>query len=226
MLLAIVAVAGPAAGAVETDFREHESRFQDGAAGEVVLLVPFRLTERASFYAKVLPTMGNAVNDGTPNGTVLEGGGTGWWVTFRLLGPDGGPPGPDADGRPVPDPLGTFASSTPSPAVDLDAGEHVLEVRVHVPDEAARVPATHRVVVALAQRAASAGDRSGLLLDPSRGIVETIVVEPPQGAIARSATPAGSPAPRATVVLFLLVFAALGVAIAVAVLRMRSRDRQ
>lgn len=194
MLLLAALAAGAAQAAPVLDAPSQDvAEVAPGSAGEAEARVGFHLDEPGRFYAKLLVTPWNAVNSGTPNGSVAADhsrGLMGWWVEFQLADGAGQPLARDASGQEVPASLGAYVDSTPTPLVALDAGKgYVLVARVHVPAEAALPGAEHRVAFALATRAEAPGDASGGTLDPSRGF--TAVVRVAGGPAPAPGQPAG-----------------------------------
>lgn len=126
----------------------------DGFAGDVQ--IPFRLGGPGQVYAKLLPTPGNSVHDGTRgNGTTTSdhtAGVDGWWVTFELR-KNGTRIVRDLNEQPVVEPLGTFADGTPTKAVLLSAGaDYALGLSVHAPQGAFDVWEIQRVYAVLGFR--------------------------------------------------------------------------
>lgn len=199
LLLALVAPVA-AASVVRDAPKEHESRIPAGAAADVPAAVPFHLEAPGLFYAKLLVTPWNAVNPGTPNGTVKSdhsAGTSGWWVEFYLADGAGAPLAKDGNGASATPALGAFVDSTPTPTTFLAAGTpHALQLIVHVPKEAAVPGARYEVNVALVYReGAFTGDgtASGGRLEQSKGFTERVVVE---GNLESAApTPASPPDP-------------------------------
>lgn len=148
--------------------------------GDAVFVVPLEAEQDGLVYAKVLPTEGNAVDDGAgPNGSVAAG--TGWRVTFALVREDG-----------AVDDMGTFADGGMSRLAPIRAGERLaLRATVHTPADALKGGAEQRVYVALAYRdapqGADPGSTSGGQMDAARALTllvrlsDTAVSLPPGG---------------------------------------------
>lgn len=210
-LIALALLAPPAAGSVVRDtLKEHESRIVAGAAADVPVAVPFHLEAPGLFYAKLLVTPWNAVNSGTPNGTVASdrsAGTSGWWVEIYLADESGAPLARDGNGASVEAALGAFVDSTPTRATFLAAGTpHVLQAIVHVPLEAAVPGGRYEVNLALVYReGAFTGDgpTSGARFEQSKAFTERIVVDgsspavPPTGAPPPAPPAAATPSPIA-----------------------------
>lgn len=128
-----------------------------------VFEMPLEIADAGYLYAKVLPTEGNAVNDGMrANGSVTEG--TGWRATFALV-----------DGAGNATELGTFVDSTMTPLVRVAAGEPwTLRTTLHVPPSAAEGGPRQVVYVAVAFRPSAdgsdPGSTSGANIDASRAL--------------------------------------------------------
>lgn len=147
-LVALAPAAQAAAFEVEAG-RLHERALVPG--GDATFDVGVLAAQDGFLYAKILPTPGNAVHDGTtPNGSVEEG--TGWRVSFAVERADG-----------TREELGTFVTSAMTRLVPVAAGEQVrLVATTHAPDDAlAEGGPTQRVHVALAYRAEAAGAGPG-----------------------------------------------------------------
>ena len=153
VLLALLMLLAPAAGAAALELEGPRSLEADAAWQPATFEVPFRATQDGAAYAKLLPTPGNAVNDGSgPNAS-------GWRVTFALARADG-----------AQEELGERADGSPTALAPVRAGESLrLLVTVHPP---ATVPAgTQKVHVALAYRAPGAqATASGASLDEARAV--------------------------------------------------------
>lgn len=178
----LLAAASAAQAAVVLDGpREGSATLPAGPEAEVVSEVPFHFDADGQFYAKLLVTPWNAVNNGTANGTA---GASGWWISFTLR---------DATGATTN--LGAFNDSTPTPFVPLSAGSpRTLVTRIHMPAVASKAGASYRVAFALVFHEGSGGGdgTSGATLDQSRSFTQTILVEGPPG------TPTPTPAPGPT----------------------------
>lgn len=179
LLAASVLTPGAAAGLQLDGERVVERALVPGA--DAALPVSFVAQAEGFLYAKLLPTPGNAVNDGTrPNGSVVEA--TGWRISFALVRENG-----------TRESLGTFVDSTRTPLVPVAPGERVtLESTLHVPAEAASGGPTQRAYVAVAFRESalpSSGSTSGAAMDASRSL--TLVLS---NALLPPAAPAEEPA--------------------------------
>jgi hypothetical protein len=178
VLCVCLAAAPPAAWAtVQLDsYKEIELATADGAESRVETDIPFHFTTDGQFYTKLLVTPWNAVNNGSPNGTVdqsHESGVSGWWIEFTLY----------RNASQVTDTaagefLGSFVDSTATTPIALGNASAVLRAVVHVPIEAAIPGMTYRVPLALVYRAADAGasGSSGGSLDQSRGFTIKITI--------------------------------------------------
>lgn len=130
---------------------------------DVTLAMPLLARQNGSLYAKVLPTPGSALNDGTrANGSAEDG--TGWRATFAFVRADGSR-----------EELGTFVDSTATRLVAVTRDEAItFEATLHVPAEAARGGPSQRVFVAVAYRATTAttisSGASGASLDEARAL--------------------------------------------------------
>lgn len=134
------------------------------AATTATFEVPFRSSQDGEFYAKLLPTPGNAVNDGSgPNAS-------GWRVAFSLGRADGGV-----------EALGERVDGSPTTFAPVAAGEALrLVVEVKAP---AGVVDPQRVFVALAYRApGAAATASGASQDEARAV--TLLLRAPTAAAA------------------------------------------
>ncbi len=192
-LLAIAALligAGGAHAAVRLD----TYKSADHSVGEVketlvLATVPFHLDQPGDFYAKLLVTPWNPVNNGTPNGTVdanHAAGLTGWWISFNLADERGIPLAADANNETMNPALGTFVDSTSTRKVALaPETPYTLIAVIHVP-AGAFLPADHayRVPFALvfSEGDFTGGTSSGARLDQSRGFTAVIHV-PGTGAV-------------------------------------------
>lgn len=178
-LTILLGVAVPAHAAVTLEVENRSEVFvPTGSAGEVIARVPFAVDVRGLVYAKMLVTPWNAINAGTPNGTVASGEGvSGWWISFTFTNSSGAAVTTDAANRPASPSSGPFVDSTATPAILLDpAITWFVEAKVRYPASAATPGAHHRVVFAIVFRdaeAAAAGG-SGGTLEQSRGFTFTI----------------------------------------------------
>lgn len=205
LLAALVALLPSAAAGVELAAPKHVERAIEPGA-QVAFEMPVLFTSAGAAYAKLLPTEGNAVNDGArANGTLDPP--SGWRVSFALVRADGSR-----------EELGTFVDSTLSKVVPVAADERAtLVATVHVPPDAAP-DVEHRVYVAIAYRAgdALAGGGSGASMDQARGITLALAAStakpspgptptpspdaaaPPVGPIDESRDPALTPTQQGT----------------------------
>ena len=184
LLLALVGlVALPTASAATFDLgasKVVERALDPGA--DAVFEMPLRVNQDGFLYAKVLPTPGNAVNDGSKaNGSLADG--SGWSVSFAMI---------LASGERVE--MGTFVDSTVSPRVPVAIGDTPTFVAtVHVPEDAARGGPQQKVYVAIAYRlndGANAGSNSGGVIDEARAL--TLVLS---NALLPPAEASASPSP-------------------------------
>lgn len=136
-----------------------ERALEPGA--DAVFEMPLKVNQDGFLYGKVLPTPGNAVNDGSrANGSLVDG--SGWRVTFALV---------RESGERVE--MGTYVDSTVSALVPIANGEHPTFVAtVHVPKDAARGGPQQNVYVAVAYRlsSASGGASSGGVIDEAKAL--------------------------------------------------------
>lgn len=202
-LVILLCVAVPAHAAVTLEVENSREVFVPaGSAGEVVARVPFSLDVRGLVYAKMLVTPWNAVNAGTPNGTVASGEGvSGWWISFTFTNSSGAALTKDAANRPASPSSGPFVDSTATPAILLDpAITWFVEAKVRYPASAATPGAYHRVVFAVVFRDAEAvgAGGSGGTLEQSRGFTFTIRVPGTPGQTTGGKSGADSPGTNGT----------------------------
>lgn len=209
-LLLVLALPGASASVVRDTLKEHDSTVPSGAGADVPFTVPFHLEAPGLFYAKLLVTPWNAVNPGTPNGTVKpdhSAGTSGWWIEFYLADSAGAPLAVDGNGASVNPALGAFVDSTPTPTTFLAAGTpYALQGIVHVPVAASVPGARYEVNLALVYREGTfTGDgASGGRLEQSKAFTERIAIVgsalPPSGTPPTPGTPTAptTPTPPAT----------------------------
>lgn len=155
--------------------------------GQAVFEIPFEAEQDGMVYAKVLPTPGNAVDDGSrSNGSVAQG--TGWRVAFALARGDG-----------AVEELGTFANGNMSRLAPIRTGEHLtLRATVLIPPSALEGGREQTVYAALAYRLGAAGEdpgsSSGAQMDAARAL--TFVVHLTGDAVALPPTVPGGDATR------------------------------
>lgn len=188
ILLALVGLAAtPSAAAATFDLGASkivETALDPGE--DAVFEMPLVVNQDGFLYAKVLPTPGNAVNDGTKaNGSLADG--SGWSVSFAML---------KADGARIE--MGQYVDSTTSTLVPVALGEAVTLVStVHVPADAARGGPQQRVYVAVAYRlsdSAGSGANSGGVIDEARAltlILSNALLPPAEQVAPEAPTPSG-----------------------------------
>lgn len=163
VLLVLAALAPPSAAAATFDLGAE--RILERALlpdTDAAFEMPIHVNQDGFLYAKVLPTPGNAANNGSgPNGSIDEG--TGWGVRFAFVGPDG-----------ARTELGAFLDSTPTPLVQVRAGDDArLVITVRIPADAALGGPRQALYVALAYRAGDASGStgaSGASIDEARAL--------------------------------------------------------
>lgn len=191
VLLALVGLAAtPSAGAATFDLGASkiiEHALEPGTS--VAFEMPLTVNQAGFLYGKVLPTPGNAVNDGSrSNGSVSDA--RGWRVSFAMK---------PASGERIE--MGTFVDSTTSQLVPVAIGDKPTFIAtVHIPADAARGGPQQKVYVAIAYRlngGSSVGGASGAAIDEARAL--TLVLSnallPPALVDTLTPAPEGSTSP-------------------------------
>ncbi|MHB8586765.1 MAG: hypothetical protein ACYDDF_13140 [Thermoplasmatota archaeon] len=198
--------AADAAVLIDSDSTAATAAVMPGA--NVTGVVPFHLDEAGDLYVKLLATPWNAIDNGTPNGTVTanhSSGVRGWWVGYELADDAGRPLTKDANNASINPFLGFYADTQSTRLVPLSPNQpYDLLLSVHVSNTATAGSQNH-VVIALAFRNEASATGNGAFLDQSRGFTLTVPLvgnaslsgrggptggNPSQGSVGGSSNPA------------------------------------